>query len=127
MAFTCSRKLFFFTTIQIKMRPLSTDGATLIFVFLIVSIQSTYRYSLHLNTFLFCIQYVTDDNSDDWTVLVDNFNPKENGNIYDLSGNPIDIAKLRIVPISASEIAEFVTFTADVQICEKCKFNVHFI
>ncbi len=32
-SFTSSQKMFFTTTIQIKMRPLSIDGAILIFVF----------------------------------------------------------------------------------------------
>ncbi len=61
---------------------------------------------------------MTDDNSDDWTVLVDEYNPQENGNIYELD-EPTDMAKIRIIPLSANEEAEFVTFTADVFICER--------
>ncbi len=64
---------------------------------------------------------MTDDNSDDWTVLVDNFNPQESGNIYELD-KPTDMAKIRIVPLSANEEAEFVTFTADVYVCEQGRF-----
>ncbi len=60
---------------------------------------------------------MTDDNSNAWTVLVDEFNPKENGNIYRLD-NPTDMAKIRIVPLTAASDAEQVIFTADVFICE---------
>ncbi len=81
--------------------------------------------SLSESIILFSIQYVTDDSSEDWQVLVDDFNPKENGNIYDLSGSSgKEMAKIRIVPLSADEEAEFVTFTANVLICEPRKGHI---
>jgi hypothetical protein len=62
------------------------------------------------------IEYVTDDDSDDWITLVDDYNPSESGTIIELD-ETIDMGKIRIIPLTANEEAEKVIFTADVFAC----------
>ena len=51
--FTSSRQLLFFTTIQIRTRPLSTDGAVLIFIFPSILVPFSLLQHQMLSTLLY--------------------------------------------------------------------------